>query len=157
MSSLWHVGGVQVSEQFASVQGFAALATFLLSLIGLFAAHEAIHALLHPGLGSTQLTVIGASLNPLLLYASYLGTIGRNRFVAVLVAPFLLLSALPATLFAAGMLRVEVSSQIAVLAIANAAASGVDLLGVAIVLSQVPRHARLQNDGWQTYWRQGDA
>ena len=49
VSGLWHLGGIHVSAQFASVQGIAPLAVFLLSLVGLFALHEAIHALLHPG------------------------------------------------------------------------------------------------------------
>jgi hypothetical protein len=157
VSGLWHLGGIHVSAQFASVQGIAPLAVFLLSLVGLFALHEAIHALLHPGQGASKLSVLGISLKPFLLYASYLGTLGRDRFAAILVAPFLLLSALPATLFAAGFFWGEVSPLRAVLSVANAAASGVDLLGVALLLSQVPRGAVLQNDGWQTFWRNGQA
>jgi hypothetical protein len=157
VSGLWHVCGISVAEQLASLQGIAALATFLLALVGLFAVHEAVHALLHPGYGVTNQTVVGASFRPLLLYAAYVGTMSRNRYAAMLLAPFLVLSVLPMSLCAVGLASDLFTPMVAALTVANAASSGVDLLGTTLLLSQVPRHAVLQNDGWQTYWRSSDA
>jgi hypothetical protein len=157
VSTLWHVGGVTFVEQFEAVRGFAALASFLIALLGLLAIHELVHALVHPGNGTTERTVIGASLSPLLLYAAYLGKVSRNRYVAVLLAPFLLLSVSPALLCAAGLTETMPSPMLATLTVVNAAASGVDLFGAALILSQVPRRSCLQNHGWPTYWQPSDA
>lgn len=155
-NSLWHTAGVTFSEQLSSFRGFSAFATFLVSLVGLLALHELVHALVHPGFGTARQTVIGCSLKPLLLYAAYTGTMGRNRFVAVLLAPLLVLSVLPLLTFVLGMYS-NPNPLVVTLSVVNAAASGVDLFGVVLLLSQVPSSTLVQNDGWQTHWTHGDA
>jgi hypothetical protein len=157
VSTLWHMAGVTYLMQIEAFRGPSALAALLVGLAGLLAIHEIIHALLHPGNGTTGSTVLGVTFRPMLLYAAYLGAIGRNRYVAVLLAPLVLLSVLPASLSATGLLDIAFSPLLVALTVVNAASSGVDLLGAALILWQVPGHSVLQNHGWPTYWKPSKA
>ena len=129
----------------------------LLSFPYIVVIHELIHASLHPEHGRSHSSILGFWPSRLLFYAHFDGTLSRNRFLAILVAPFLVISILP--------LLVAVVSPLdptrGLLAIAwcstlNALMACGDLLGLGVVGLQVPRAALVQNHGWRTYWRSAD-
>jgi hypothetical protein len=73
----------------------------------------------------------------------------RNRFIAILIAPFVVLSVLTLIVCAiAGITHpLPVTGSIV-----NALLACGDLLGVLLLLWQVPSHATIQNQTWRTYW-----
>ena len=70
------------------------LLTFLLLFAGLVVVHEGIHALVHPMAGLSPRTTLGfwPSLG---FYAGYDGEMSRNRLVACLLMPLLVISIFP--------------------------------------------------------------
>lgn len=103
----------------------------LAAFVWLVPVHEAIHALVHPGRGLSDRTCIGLWLSRGLFYAHCHGPMSRNRFIAILIAPFIVLSILPlivcALMGAAHPLPVTGS-------IVNAFLACGDLLGVLLLL-----------------------
>ena len=84
-------------------------------------------------------------------YAHYEGELSRNRFVAILLLPIIILSLLP-MLLAIGLQSASYAWAFA--SSLNALFACVDVFGAAMVLCQVPRGATLRNQGWRTYWKQ---
>jgi len=113
----------------------------------LIAVHEVLHALAFPTGG---VRFIGVWPTRLLFYAAYHGPMSRNRFLWVMVVPFLVLTITPLAL--AAILRTS-HALVAVTSILNGAFACGDLVGIALVASQVPANAEVRNQGWQTWWR----
>jgi len=124
-------------------------AWILAAFVWLIPVHEAIHALVHPGRGLSDRTCIGLWLSRGLFYAHCHGPMSRDRFIAILIAPFMVLSILPLTGCA---LIGDVHVLPVTGSIVNALLACGDLLGVMLLLWQVPRHATIQNQSWRTYW-----
>ncbi len=130
----------------ASFDSPALLAALLICI----PVHELIHALVHPGAGRSAQSVLGFWPTRLLFYAHYEGELSRSRFVAILVMPLLVISAIPLAVCAG----LGVSSEtIAFVSTMNAFCSCGDLFGVLLLLWQIPRAARVRNQGYRTYWR----
>jgi hypothetical protein len=73
----------------------------------------------------------------------------RNRFIAILIAPFVVLSVMPLI----GCAIVGITHPLPVTgSIVNAFLACGDLLGVLLIVSQIPREATIQNQSWRTYW-----
>jgi len=86
----------------------------------------------------------------MLFYAHYDGELTRNRFVAILLMPLLVISVLPLVVAAV----IGASSGWVVFASSlNALMACGDILGAGMVLFQVPSAAIVRNQGWRTYWR----
>jgi hypothetical protein len=66
-----------------------------LSFPALILVHELLHAVVHPGYGFTDATVIGAWPSKLLFYAHYCGPLSRERFLLVFAMPTLVITGLP--------------------------------------------------------------
>lgn len=132
-----------------------------LAALGLMAAvigvHELLHALVMPGGWKSNEVIIGFWPQRLLFYAHYTGAMSRNRFLAVMITPFLVLSLGPIGLVWVLAAMGGVSSWLLTVAFAvsvfNGAASCGDLLGTLLVGTQVPGDAVVRNRGWRTYWR----
>lgn len=121
----------------------------LAAFVWLIPVHEAIHALVHPGRGLSDRTCIGLWLSRGLFYAHCHGPMSRNRFIAILIAPFVVLSVVPLIVCAAtGTAHVLLVTG----SIVNAFLACGDVLGVLLLLWQVPGHATIQNQSWRTYW-----
>ena len=121
----------------------------LLVIVLLIPVHEFVHAIFYPRT-ETETVVIGFWRERGAFYAAYTGEVSRSRLIFVLISPFLVLSILP---FIYGAFENSTSSWIGLISIANAGLSGGDIFCVYLTISQVPRHARLRNNGWDTYWR----
>jgi hypothetical protein len=130
------------------------LATQLAIVLGaialLIVVHELLHALVHPGGMLTGRTILGAWLTKGLFYAHYDGPLSRERFLLILVMPFLVLTGglwLVAMIFRPGWAILPAWS------VLNAMFAGGDLLATGMIAWQVPRGAEMRNQGWKTWWR----
>jgi hypothetical protein len=70
------------------------LPAFLLLFAGLVVVHELIHALVHPMAGRSSHSIVGFGLS-VGFYAHYDGELSRNRLVAILLMPLLVISIVP--------------------------------------------------------------
>jgi hypothetical protein len=121
----------------------------LAALVWLIPVHEVVHALVHPGRGLSDRTCIGMWLSRGLFYAHCHGPMSRNRFIAILIAPFIVLSVVPLVVCVLS----GTSHPLPVTgSIVNAFLACGDLLGILLLAWQVPRHATVQNQSWRTYW-----
>jgi hypothetical protein len=126
----------------------------LLAFPLLIVAHEMIHAALHPHWGRSPATIVGVWPSRLVFFAHYDGELSRNRFLVIFVMPTLVLTLVPLALWAALLPAApQVGWLLAWCGTWNALFSCGDLVGMALVLAQVPRNAVVRNQGWNTYWR----
>ena len=114
------------------------------------ALHELLHAICFPGGLNTPHSGIGMWPSRLLFYACYLGPMSRNRFLLVYSMPLLVLTVLP--LFAAALIRMTPVA-LAGVSILNGVFACGDLVCISILAWQVPRHATVRNQGWETWWK----
>jgi hypothetical protein len=128
---------------------FPGPATLLLLLLAVTPAHELLHAVFYPGSGRSPHTILGFWPRALMFYAHYTNELPRDRLIAATLAPFLSLSIVP---LAAASLLDFASPNLALLSIWNGLSSCGDLYGVHLLLTQVPRHAAVRNQGWRTWW-----
>ncbi len=128
-----------------------------LVVVAIIPVHEMLHAWTHPGHGRSAASIIGVWPARALFYAHYDDVLRRDRFVAILLMPFLILSLLPPAVAAA--VRYD-GAWVGVLSVVNGVFSCGDFVGVVLVLSQVPRGGIVRNQGYYTWWamsRAGDA
>ncbi len=123
--------------------------SFVAVCVVLALLHELAHAAVFPRTaGGTRLLEFRPTR--LLLCARYTGTIPRNRYVAMLAAPFVALSVVPVVLCAAlGFAPSEVVAG----SFVNALASGGDVLAVILVLAQVPSGGSIRMERDRVAWR----
>jgi hypothetical protein len=112
--------------------------------------HEIIHAVFHPRQGLSEKTFIGFWPKALLFYAHYEGELPRNRFILILAAPFVFLSLGPVLLSA---LWQSPHPLWAAVSITNGLSAAGDLLGIPLILFQIPGDALIKNKGWRSYWK----
>lgn len=124
-----------------------------LSFPVLVVVHELLHAVVHPGWGTSPATVIGAWPSRLLFYAHYCGPLSRDRFLAVFAMPLLVITGLPLLLAALDWLPAWSTPVLAWFSIWNALFACGDMVGFLLILAQIPRRAIVQNQGWRTYWK----
>ena len=122
----------------------------LIAFLALIPVHEFIHFAVHPKSKNSEQSVLGLWPSRGLFYAHYLGELSRNRFVAILIMPLLVLSFGP--LFVCAIARCS-SNFLAIASTLNALCACVDVLGIILLLFQVPRNAVVRNQGWKTFWR----
>lgn len=137
------------ADSAALVAAFTLLILVATAIGMLIAIHELLHAVAFPARGTR---FIGVWPTRLLFYAAYHGPMLRNRFLWVMVVPFLVLTIAPLAL--AAILRTS-HALVAATSILNGAFACGDLVGIALVASQVPANAEVRNQGWQTWWRRG--
>ena len=128
------------------------LPAFLLLFAGLVVVHELIHALVHPMAGLSPHSILGfwASLG---FYAHYDGEMSRNRLVACLLMPLLIISIVP--LLVSAVTQVS-SGWVAFVSAFNALCACVDMLLAASVLFQIPATAIVRFKSWRILWRAHD-
>jgi hypothetical protein len=120
------------------------------ALLGMPVIHEFVHALAFPQFGMTREIVMGVHPGWLLyFYVYYDGPVSRNRMLAVLLMPFLLLTILP--LVVCSILGVF-SLPVLFFSVANAMGARVDISFFCILAFQVPSKAMIHNNGKDGYW-----
>jgi hypothetical protein len=129
-----------------------------LAIIVLVPLHEFIHALCYPRTGKDDDILIGIWPQKVLVYAFFKGTMTRQRFTFTMITPFLVLSFVPVLIVAASHnlpKNPQIMTFLVVLSILNGIASCGDILGVALALWRIPRTAIIRNQGWKSYWKNG--
>ena len=128
------------------------LPTFLLSFAGLVVVHELIHALVHPMAGLSPHSILGfwPSVG---FYANYDGEMSRNRLVAILLMPLLIISIVPLLVSAAAQVS---SGWVAFVSAFNALCACADMLLAGSLLFQVPATAIVRFKSWRVFWREHD-
>ena len=130
---------------------------FLAVLVISIPVHELVHLFTHPQLGRSKKSVLGLWLSRGLFYAHYDGVVSRNRFLAILAAPYLLLAWLPVIILAligtSG--PIEYALILTLVALVNCVLPSGDVLGILLLVSQIPASACVKNKGWKSYWIQG--
>jgi len=127
--------------------------SLLVWIIGVAVVHETIHAMFHPGLGISFNTVLGFWPSKLVFYAHYDNVLSRNRFVAILMAPFVILSLMP---LLGGLLAGTAPFYIIFVSVFNGLLSCVDILGVLLIVVMVPKSAFVRNKGWKTFYKMAE-
>jgi hypothetical protein len=128
------------------------LGRFVLAFLFIIPVHELIHAFASPGFGMSRRTLVGFWPSKLLFYAHYGGELPRQQFLAILIAPIALLTVLPLLLC---VLFEWNTPTVVAAACANGIGAAGDILGIAIVLRQIPRGSIVRNKGWRSYWKTG--
>jgi hypothetical protein len=124
---------------------------FLVSFAGMVVVHELIHAAVHPRSGRSPHSIVGFWPSRGMFYAHYDGELTRTRFVAILLAPLVVISFVP--LLVAAVAQVT-SGWVAFISAFNTFLACADILGAGLVLFQIPATAIVRNQGWRTYWRE---
>ncbi|MBU4556957.1 MAG: DUF3267 domain-containing protein [Actinobacteria bacterium] len=122
----------------------------LLGCAAIILVHETIHLLALPRLGLTADTVLGFWPQTLTPYVSFEGETSRARQIAVGLAPFLALSVAP---LLTGVLFGWAPLWVVAVSLLNGLGASADLVGVVLVVWQVPKRGRVRNKGLATWWR----
>lgn len=67
----------------------------LIAFVPMVVLHELIHAAVHPQSGRSDRSILGFWPSRMLFYAHYDGELSRNRFIAILVMPTVVITLLP--------------------------------------------------------------
>lgn len=145
MAALWFL-----VTPLRNIRPAMSLPTFVLLFAGLVVVHELIHALVHPMAGLSPRSTLG--FWPALgFYADYDGEMSRNRLVACLLMPLLIISIVPLVVSAVTQLC---SGWVAFVSAFNALCACVDMLLAGSVLRQIPATSIVRFKTWRIYWRE---
>ena len=126
---------------------------FLFSFVGIVVVHELIHALVHPMAGRSPHSIMGFSPSQMFFYANYDGEMSRNRLVAILLMPLLIISIVPLLVSAVAQVS---SGWVAFVSAFNALCACADLLLAGSVLFQIPATAIVRFKSWRIFWKEHD-
>jgi hypothetical protein len=124
---------------------------FLFSFAGIVVVHELLHVAVHPMSGRSAHSIVGFWPSGGVFYGHYAGEMTRNRFVAILLMPLVVISFVP--LLVAAVAQVA-SGWVAFISAFNAFCACGDILLAGLVLFQTPATAIVRQQGWRTYWRE---
>src|SRR5258705_6342179 len=117
------------------------LRAFLVSFAGMGILHELIHLVVHPMSGRSPLSIVGTGGPTMGVYAHYAGEMTRNRFLAILLLPLVIISFVP--LLVAVIAQVS-PGWIAFVSAFNAFVAFLDILDAGLVLFQIPATATVR-------------
>jgi len=151
---------VSVFAEGAEQAGAAANTTMpwgvvVLALLLYVPLHELLHAVWHPQLGLSPRTVMVIWLSKLRFGVYYEGCMTRKRWLAMRLAPLMVLSVLPValmTLFHYLPAAFAWETFFSVMMLVNGIGSGGDVVAVLWVLFQVPTRAHICFCGGKAYW-----
>lgn len=121
---------------------------YLMILLIIFPLHEIFHAMVYP-LKEHRLIVFGIWPKMGVCYAMYEGKLTRNRWLLVYGMPFMLITLAPIII----NLHFTLPSWLIIASILNAGFAAGDIAAIAMICHQVPRHAVILQNGWDTYWK----
>jgi len=130
--------------------------TALVVLATFIPLHELFHLLGQPGWGMSSRSVLAVWPAKLRFGVYYEGCMSRRRWLGMRLAPFIVLSLLPACVVALLQLypwTPDVQVGLQVMMLVNALGSGGDILAAVLVLRQVPAAAQMCFESGRAYWR----
>lgn len=120
----------------------------IIGMILMIIIHEFFHLIFIPHFIKSDETYIGLKLFVGYVYTEQILT--KERYILISLAPYVILSVLfPLFLCIFGLLTATLS----VLIILNSMGSSLDILGVILLLFQVPKNAVMKTNGTRTYWK----
>ena len=125
---------------------------FLLSFAGMVVVHELIHTLVHPMAGRSPHSILGFG-HGVGFYAHYDDEMSRNRLVAILLMPVLIISIVP--LLVSAVIQVS-SGWAAFISVINAFCACADMLEAGLVLFQIPATGIVRYRSLRIYWKEHD-
>ena len=120
------------------------------SFAGVVVVHEVTHAAVHSMSGRSPRSIVGVGGPATGFYAHYDGELTRNRFVAILLMPLVVISLVPLLVAAVGQVSF---GWVAFISICNALCACAGILDAGLVLLQIPASGIVRQQGWRTYWR----
>jgi hypothetical protein len=126
---------------------------WLIILLLLIPVHELLHAWMHPEGGRSSNTILGLWLSRAVFYAHYEGVMSRNRFLLVMVAPYLILGLLPVALLWIPFWPPDAIRILTLVSLTGSLVACADIVGVGLIVFQIPLAAVVRNHGWETYWQ----
>jgi hypothetical protein len=136
--------------QVQEVTSTMSLPGFLVSFAGIVVVHELLHVTVHPMSGRSLHSIVGFGRS-IGFYGHYGGEMTRNRFLAILLMPLVVISFVP--LLVAAVAQVA-SGWVAFISVFNAFLACADILDAVLVLFQIPATAIVRQQGWRTYWKE---
>ena len=128
----------------------------LLALLVYVPLHELLHLVWHPRLGLSNQSVLVIWPTKLRFGVYYEGCMSRTRWLLMRIAPFVVLSLVPAGLSAIFQnvpFNHTIKTFFEVLLVVNGVGSGGDVIAMILVLFQVPPSALLCFRGGRAYWK----
>lgn len=123
---------------------------FLICFISVLIVHELIYAALHPMAGCSPRSILGFWPSRMFLYATYDGDITRNRYLAILLMPFIMISIIPIFVAAIGQV---LNVWVVYITILNAYLAGGDIFSTSTIL-KLPPNTIIRNHGSNAYWKE---
>ncbi len=122
----------------------------LVLILGIIPVHEVLHLLCFPNLGLNKETFIGFWPKMFVPYVYYDDALPRNRFILISACPFIIISIIP---LLGSMFTHDLHPLIVAVSYLNGLFCGVDLMGVCLLIRQVPSDAQVRNVGYRGYWK----
>jgi Putative zincin peptidase len=124
---------------------------FLVAFAGIAVVHELLHAAVYPRSGRSPHSTVGFWPSGVMFYAHYDGELTRNRFLAVLLMPLVVISFVP--LLVAAVAQVT-CGWVAFISVFHAFLACADILIAGLVLFRTPATAIVRDQGGRFYWRE---
>jgi hypothetical protein len=126
----------------------------LAGIVGVFIATNLglglIHLIFHPGFGLSSKSLLGLVMPHLSMICQYEGSMSRERFLIMIIAPFVILTVFLLLLSVVVPLSSWIIGSVILF---SALAEGADLYGFFLILLRILPGAVIRNVGWSTYWR----
>ena len=128
----------------------------LLACIVFIPLHELLHLVLHPQGGRSDQSILVLWPAKFRFGVYYEGSMSRTRWLLMRIAPFMVLSVIPAVLWTAFQYvpyNYDLKTFISVVVVLNAVGCGGDVIAMFLVLFQVPPSASMVFRAGRAYWR----
>lgn len=120
----------------------------IIVLLSVLIVHEFFHLIFIPNFLKSKDIIIGLTFFGAFVHTEQ--TLTKARFILISVAPYLILSILfPLILSILGVL----TGKMLFFILLNSLGASLDILGLFLVLFQVPKKALVRNNGTRTYWK----
>ena len=128
----------------------------LLALLSYVPLHELFHLVWHPQFGTSNQSILVIWPSKLRFGVYFEGCMSRTRWLVMRIAPFVILSLLPAAFLAItqnSTFNHTIKTYFEVMLVVNTVGSGGDVIAMMLVLFQVPHSALLCFRGGRAYWK----
>ena len=128
----------------------------MLALLLYIPLHELFHLVWHPRFGLSNQSTLVIWPTKLQFGVYYDGCMSRTRWLLMRIAPFIVLSLIPASFLALAQnipFNHALKTFLEVLLVVNGVGSGGDVIAMMLVLFQVPSSASLCFRGGRAYWK----
>ncbi|WP_303868920.1 DUF3267 domain-containing protein [Acetobacterium wieringae] len=120
----------------------------LVIFLAIILIHEMLHVIVFLDKISSGDIFIGTYRGA--IYATYLRDIKKERFLLVLILPFIVLTVIPVLFLMISTINYSLLSKIAII---NMVLSSLDVLSFYGILTKIPANAKIRNKNSRSYWK----